>query len=259
MESVEFPGPAHLRDALRSPVGRLFAAFQVLLVSGIPTQIVVFFFLIGHGSPMGSDGSALAADATKISFQFFAMISLLDTALIAILIRVFLTMTGERSDDVFLGWRRPAGEIVLGLLLIPLLWLAVVALMLIVTTWLPWLHTVPNNPYGAYIDTPLKAVLFMVVVMIAGGVREELQRAFIIHRFDQSLGGARLGLAIYSVVFSLFHLTQGVDVALIVGAMGVLWGVLYIRRRSAIMPMVSHAGFDAAQVLQQLVVKTLAR
>jgi membrane protease YdiL (CAAX protease family) len=259
VDSVEVPGPPHLQDTLKSPIVRLFAAFQVILVSGIPTQMVVFIFLIGNGSAMGTDGSTLTVDPAKISLQFFAMTSLLDTALIAILIRVFLAVSGESSHDVFLGRRRVAGEIKRGLLLIPLLWVAVIAIMFVITTWLPWLHNVPKNPYESYMDTPLKAGIFIVVVILAGGVREELQRAFIIYRFEQSLGGAWLGLALYSIVFGLFHLQQGVDVALVVGGMGLLWGILYIRRRSAVTAIVSHAGFDVLQIVQQVLLKTFVR
>lgn len=258
VDSVDVPGPPHLQETFKSPVVRLFAAFQVFLVSGIPTQLVVFAFLIGKGSPMGGDGSILTIDGT-MSLQFFAMTSLLDTALIAILIRVFLTVTGEQTHDVFLGRLRSAGEILRGLALVPLLFIGVIAVMFVITTWLPWLHNVAKNPYESYMDTPLRAGIFIVIVMLAGGVREELQRAFIIHRFEQSLGGAWVGLTLYSLVFGLLHLPQGVDAALVVGAMGVLWGLIYIRRRSAVMNMVSHAGFDAAMVLQQLLVRTFVR
>lgn len=248
-----------------------FAAVQVFLVCGIPTQLVVFLALIGTGSAMGTDGSTLTGDPAKISLEFFAMASLFDTALIAILIRVFLAMSGEPTHDVFLGGpRQPAGsnlgserrriarELGLGLALIPFLWLGVVAVMYAITTWLPWLHNVPKNPLEAYMDSPLKAGVFLIVVMLAGGVREELQRSFILHRFDQSLGGAWVGLATFSVAFGLFHLQQGIDVAIVVGLLGVVWGLLYIRRRSVVAPMVSHAGFDVAQVLQQLVTRTLS-
>jgi len=93
---------------------------------------------------------------------------------------------------------------------------------------------------------------------IQQAVREELQRGFILHRFDQCLGGAWVGLAVFSVAFGLFHLQQGFDVAIAVGLLGVFWGVLYIRRRSVVMAMTSHAGFDVAEVLQQLLVRTLS-
>ncbi|MGE5837133.1 MAG: CPBP family intramembrane glutamic endopeptidase, partial [Acidobacteriota bacterium] len=96
-----------------------------------------------------------------------------------------------------------------------------------------------------------------VVVVLAGGVREELQRAFILHRFEQRLGGVRLGLVLFSVSFGLMHVNQGLDAALAVGLLGVIWGVLYVIRRSAIMAMTNHAGFNAAQVLQLVLSKTL--
>jgi len=60
------------------------------------------------------------------------------------------------------------------------------------------------------------------------------------------------------VVFGAQHFTQGLDVALAVGLLGLFWGILYLRRGSVVAPMVNHAGFDAAQVLQQVIVKAFA-
>jgi membrane protease YdiL (CAAX protease family) len=90
-------------------------------------------------------------------------------------------------------------------------------------------------------------------------VREELQRGFILHRFEQRLGGAYVGLAVFTIAFGLGHVSQGWDAAIAVGILGAIWGLIYIRRRSVVAPMVSHAGFDASQVLLQLFTATLAR
>lgn len=248
-----------LFGAFNPSISRVFAAVQVFLVCGIPTQLLVFLALMYHGSPMGADGSTLTVDPAKISLEFFATSSLLDAALVAILIRIFLAMSGEHSRDVFLGRRPVAGEVARGLALIPLLWIGVVSVIFAITTLLPSLHNVATNPLEAYMDSPLEAGVFTIVVILAGGVREELQRGFILHRFDQRLGGARVGLAIFSLAFGLFHLQQGFDVAIAVGLLGVVWGVIYLRRRSVVTSMVSHAGFDAVQVLQQVLLKTLAR
>ena len=65
--------------------------------------------------------------------------------------------------------------------------------------------------------------------MIAGGVREEVQRGFILHRFGQYLGGAGWGIAIYSVFFGLGHIEQGLDAMIATGLLGVAWGLLYRR------------------------------
>jgi membrane protease YdiL (CAAX protease family) len=54
---------------------------------------------------------------------------------------------------------------------------------------------------------------------------------------------------IWSAAFGLFHLPQGKDAALAVGVLGLFWGLIYLRRRSAVAPMVSHAGFDVAEIL----------
>ena len=96
------------------------------------------------------------------------------------------------------------------------------------------------------------AVIFAVVVMVAGGVREEVQRGFIAHRFGQYLGGALWGVAVYSVFFGLGHFEQGYDAMIATGVLGLVWGLLYISRRSIVAPMVSHAAFNLAQLLKHL-------
>ncbi len=245
-------------DRAAPPLSRVFAAVQVFLVCGIPTQVLVYLALLGTGTRMGADGATLAADPTNISLEFFAMASLFDTALIALLIRTFLGLSGESSRDVFLGRLPVAREAWRGLALIPLLWILVIGVVAAITAWLPTLHNVPHNPLERFMDTPVRAGVFLVVVILAGGVREELQRGFILHRFAQRLGGAWVGLVAFSIAFGLFHIPQGFDVAIAVGLLGVIWGVLYIRRGSVVAPMVSHAGFDVAQVLQQVLLRTLS-
>lgn len=91
--------------------------------------------------------------------------------------------------------------------------------------FVPFLHNVPVSPFEGFFDTPLHAMIFTVVAMVAGGVREELQRGFLLHRFDQSLGGMKVGLAVFSVVFGLAHYTQGWDVAVATGLLGLFWGL----------------------------------
>ena len=88
-----------------------------------------------------------------------------------------------------------------------------------------------------------------------GGVREEIQRGFILHRFSQYLGGGVVGVIVHSAVFGLEHFVQGWDAALTVGALGALWGTIYLMRGSVIAPMVSHAGFNLAQILKLMALR----
>jgi membrane protease YdiL (CAAX protease family) len=89
-----------------------------------------------------------------------------------------------------------------------------------------------------------------VVAIMAGGVREELQRAFLLRRFERHLGGAAVGVAVLSVGFGLGHIVQGWDAVVTTGLLGAFWAVVYLRRRSTIAPVVSHAGFNSLEVLR---------
>jgi membrane protease YdiL (CAAX protease family) len=223
-------------------LSRAFAVIQVALIWVVPTQVLVgAVLLVGAGVEMVQGG--------KLSLEFFAMMSLFDTALVALLIRLFLSLSGETSREVFIGPRPPAGEIVRGLFLVPVVSAGLTLVVLGIRAVAPWMHTVDRNPLSAFVQSPLDAAIFFVVVVLAGGVREELQRAFILHRFGQRLWSMKLGLVLFSISFGLMHVDQGLDAAVGVGLLGVFWGVLYMTRRSAVMAMVNHAGFNAAQVL----------
>jgi membrane protease YdiL (CAAX protease family) len=232
----------------RPPLPRWAAILQAITVCGIPTQLAllpVIWFGLGI-RPFDDQG---------LSLEFFAIASLLDTAVIAVLIRVFLDLSRETSTSVFIGRRPVAGEILRGLLLVPLVFIGVAGLVLGLRWIAPWLQTVAQSPLEDFMRTPLEAAIFLVVVVLAGGVREELQRAFILHRCEQALGHIGWGLAIFSITFGLLHLDQGVDVAMAIGALGLFWGVIYIRRRSAVLAMVNHAGFNALQVVQVMLTR----
>ena len=245
------PPPAELTLTPPMPaLPRWAALLQVILVCGIPTQLVAAAILALIVGMRLFDGGG-------IEFEFFATVSLLDTAMVAVLIRLFLAWSGEDSSTVFLGTRPVKGEILRGLALLPVVFLAVTAIVLGIRTLAPWMHNVEKSPLEAFMRTPLDTAIFLFVVVLAGGVREELQRAFILHRFDQRLGGFNLGLLLFSAMFGALHVDQGFDVAVAIGLLGFLWGMLYIRRRSAVLSMVNHASFNAAQVVQTVIVKAL--
>nr|MBA3887314.1 CPBP family intramembrane metalloprotease [Acidobacteriota bacterium] len=128
-----------------------------------------------------------------------------------------------------------------------------VVILGLILTIAPQLHNVPRNPLEDLLSTRTDAFIFAVVVMVAGGVREEVQRGFILHRFGEYLGGMPVGLAVHSVLFGLGHLEQGYDAAIATAVLGLLWGLLFIARRSIVAPMVSHAGFNLLQLVKFLV------
>ena len=109
----------------------------------------------------------------------------------------------------------------------------------------------PNNPLeGLLGDRRRRLWLFLLVVIVAGGVREELQRAFLLHRFRGDLGRPWMGLLITSLAFGLGHTLQGHDAAVITGTLGAIWGAIYLTRGSALAPMVSHSLFNSGELLR---------
>jgi len=164
------------------------------------------------------------------------------------LVVTFLHARDESVRELVFGARPPEREAALGVLLTPPIVVAAIGLLLLIGWLAPALRNVPDNPFAAMLATPGRALLFALVVVLAGGLREELQRAFILRRFDQHLGGGWLGLVLFSIAFGLGHAIQGWDTVIVTGALGALWGALYLTRGSAVAAMVSHTGFNLTQI-----------
>ncbi len=218
------------------------ALTQVILCSGFPTQLSLVLILNGLGmNATSSDG--------QLSFSYIVTLSLVDALLLVGLIKYFLDAHGESVRFLIVGQKPVLNEVALGLILTPLLVVCAIGGLLLIRTIAPSLSSTTNNPLEAMINTPLRAILFCLVVVIAGGFREELQRAFILRRFEQRLGGGWLGLVLFSILFGLGHRLQGWDAVIMTGMLGAFWGLLYLLRGNAVTSMVSHAGFNLVEVI----------
>jgi membrane protease YdiL (CAAX protease family) len=185
------------------------------------------------------------------SLSVLTILSVGDTVLLITLMVILTRAHGESVRELWLGNRGPVGEAILGLLLVPPVFLIVGVLMTVLMRLVPVLHNVPSNPLEELATGgPQDAAILGIVAILAGGVREELQRAFLLRRFEQHLGGAMVGVIVLSTAFGLGHLLQGRDAAVTTGVLGAFWAIVYLRRRSTIAPMVSHAGFNALEVLR---------
>jgi len=203
------------------------------------------FIVLGY-QPFGPNGD--------LRVGYVVGVSLLDSVVLIGLVFLFLYAHGEEPREVLIDRRPILREAGAGVLLIPVALGIAIVVLLTVLRAAPFLHTVEKNPLQALIASPRDAMLFALVVIVAGGVREEVQRAFQLHRFEVWLGGGRVGVVVTSAIFGAGHLLQGVDAAIVTGLLGALWAVVYLRRRSVVAPMVSHAGFDLIQILQFFVV-----
>jgi membrane protease YdiL (CAAX protease family) len=223
---------------------RLMAIAEILLCSSVPTQILLQLLLVQAGwEPVSPTGG--------FSLPFVLTMSLLDTALLIALMVLITRAHGDSVSELWLGGRPVVREAVLGLTLVPMVFLLVVVVLNAVRMLAPSLHNVPTNPLEELArGGALNAAAFGLVAIIAGGVREELQRAFLLRRFERHLGGAWVGVVVLSAAFGLGHAVQGWDAALTTATLGAFWAILYLRRRSSVAPLVSHAGFNSLEVLR---------
>jgi membrane protease YdiL (CAAX protease family) len=223
---------------------RVIAVLEVLLCSSLPTQIVIGQLLAALGLDPRTDGGQLSP---PFAFALLLIDSVVLTALMVALTRAHR----ESPRTLWLGDRPIAREIGVGLALVPLVFLLVGFLLTGLIRLLPGLHNVTENPIEQLASGgPHQAAMLGLIAVVAGGVREELQRAFLLRRFEQHLGGPTVGVIVLSIAFGLGHYPQGWDAVVATGALGALWAIVYLRRRSSLAPIVSHAGFNSLEVLR---------
>jgi membrane protease YdiL (CAAX protease family) len=219
---------------------RVTAVLEVLLCSGFPTQALVVGMLAAAGW----------RPVAPLTLSYVVALSLIDSVVLVALIVTFIRLRGERVSEVFFGGRSVVAEAVAG---VPLIFAALaigIGILTLLRMVAPGLHDVEQNPLEALIATPRDAAVFAIVVVIAGGIREELQRAFLLRRFERQLGGPIVGVIVASAVFGAGHRVQGADAAIATALLGAFWAVVYLRRRSVMAPVVSHSGFNLLQLLQ---------
>lgn len=223
---------------------RIQALAEVILCSSLPTQFLVAVAVAGLGiAPQTADGA--------LSLRYILTVTLVDTVLLISLMVFFTRQRGDSLAALWLGTRRIAPEVRHGLMLVPLVFVVVIVTLSTLRVAAPWLHNVEVNPLGSLAKGgAINVGLFGVVVIVAGGVREELARAFLLQRFERHLGGLTVGIVVLSTAFGLGHLNQGWDAVIATGILGAFWSLIYARRRSSVAPIVSHAGFNSMEVLR---------
>ena len=215
-----------------------------MVCSSLPTQLLLQVVMVGAGwNPRLADGG--------FSLSFVLTISLADTALLIGLMVALSRAHGDSVSELWLGRRPILKECLLGIAFVPPIFMLVVIVLNTVRLFAPSLHNVDINPLEDLASGgALNAAAFGIVAILAGGVREELQRAFMLRRFERHLGGADVGVLVLSVAFGLGHALQGWDAAIATGVLGAVWAVMYLKRRSSVAPLVSHAGFNSLEVLR---------
>jgi len=98
----------------------------------------------------------------------------------------------------------------------------------------------------ALFGDPQEAPFWIFTAIIGGGFAEEFLRAFVLTRFDQFFGrlGLAVAVAVDSIVFGLGHLYQGPFGGISAAFTGLMFALIFLRRRRVVDAMIAHAGFD---------------
>jgi membrane protease YdiL (CAAX protease family) len=229
----EYKPRTHLTD-------RLLALFEVLLLSGLVSSSLA---LLPFSAVQRKRAQILTSDAQTLSAFL-----LLEAAITIAMMLAILKAHRETFGSLGLRGNHWKTNASLGLALVPFLFLINALVLLVFRTYLPGYY-LERNPLTEIIHTPQQLALFIFSALIAGGVKEELQRAFVLNRFGRYLGGAGLGLVLWSFAFGAGHYLQGVQGIAIATIFGFIFGGTYLLSGSLIAPMIAHGTYDTLALL----------
>ena len=173
---------------------------------------------------------------------------MLETSLTLGIILILLWTGGRRLRD--LGWVKRGWwkESLAGVSVVPLLFGATFLVGFLFPIFLPQ-YVSESNPLLEMIQDGTDLGLLLISSVVVGGIKEEVQRAFILVHFRNHLGGTVPGLILWSAFFGAGHSFQGVDFAVAAGVLGLLFGLLFLWRGHLAAPIVAHALYDVVTLL----------
>jgi len=219
---------------------RLQAVLEIVMVSSVVSGFLVSMVL---AAVFGRSRLNMA----EMNVEFFTMYQLSGAAVTFLILWILMKGRGETLAGLGMNGKQWKSNVLLGILAVPCL---VVLSVWIITTFRSFLpeYALEKNPLTEMINSPKQLALFVITVIVAGGIQEEIQRAFILCRFRSHLGGAWVGLVVWSLVFGAGHYVQGAQGVLAATVLGFVFGALYLIRGNLILPMIAHAGYNTLTV-----------
>jgi membrane protease YdiL (CAAX protease family) len=232
-------GEPEVPQAQGSWLPRIQALFEVLLVSGLVSSLIAVlpFARLIHGN------LGVMSDA-----HLMAGYLMMEACVTFLILLIILKVHRETPAEMGFRFTRWTTDSLIGIAIVPLLFFSGTVIGLIFQIFFPR-YFMDKNPLTEAIRTPEDLVLILLAGVIAGGVKEELQRAFILTRFSRHLGGAALGLIVWSTAFGAGHYVQGAQGMLSAGVFGLLFGITYLARGSLVAPMVAHGTYNTIAIL----------
>ncbi len=202
--------------------------------------------------------SQRSSPALPATFQELVLTVVRNKLIVFIAIVLLLRLQKERFEAIGFSGRNWRTHLGVGLLIGIVMFIGLnVVLTSVMNSFIP--HPASGAPsVMSFFRVPRNLLVWLPIGMFGGGLVEEMERIFVITRFEKWLGkpGLVLGVVLSSAMFGFGHLYQGLAAALSTACSGLVFALVFLRRRSAIEPVVAHAFSDvlamiAATVLAQ--------
>jgi membrane protease YdiL (CAAX protease family) len=221
-------------------IDRLQAACEILLLSGLVSGFLAALIL-----PLFRIRNT---DLLLKDVRILSLYLLVESGIALLILATVLRLHGEALQSLGFRWTHWKRNFATGIALVPFLFLINGLVAILFRVYLPQYY-MERNPLVENLHTPQQLALFIFSALIAGGIKEEIQRAFIINRFRSYLGGAGAGLLIWSLAFGAGHYVQGAQGIVIASLYGFLFGGMYLLSGSLIAPIAAHGAYDALAIL----------
>ena len=196
-----------------------------------------------------SQRSGLAALPAQFSELVLRIVR--NKLIVITIIFLLLRLGGEKFDSLGVSSHEWPKHLGVGLFIGIVMFIGLnIALSSVMNTLIP--RPPASGPsITSFFKEPGNLLVWLPIGIFGGGVVEELQRIFVLTRFEKWLGrpGLILGVALSSAMFGFGHLYQGLGTAISTSFSGLLFSLVYLRRRSALEPVIAHAFSDVLAIL----------
>ena len=175
-----------------------------------------------------------------------------------VIIYVFLFFQKKTFSDIGYTKKHFFRNIVFGFFWAIILFIIVIVLSPIVQYLIgPNYTNLVSTVLGNVSQGFLNKLIFALNILVGAGITEELQRIFFLNQFEILGGrvGLFVGVILTSAVFGYLHSPQGMNAAIIVGFVGLVLALIYIKRRQAVEVSAAHFFYDFIVFVIFLLVK----
>jgi membrane protease YdiL (CAAX protease family) len=202
-------------------------------------EVIVFLFLIVPSLVL----SFFAVKQGSVSFTITAFATIFRDLALVSLVLFFIWRNREAIRSI--GWttREFFKEIGIGLLLFSPVYFGAGLLDRLLRSIG---FSAPSTPLPAVPATQGfgEVILAIVLVIVVAVAEETIFRGYLILRFENILNSPFWAVLLSTVVFSLGHGYEGTSGVVTVGALGAVFAIIYLWRKSLVAPMVMHFLLD---------------